>query len=174
LGNKLKLKNARLKVLFFILLVILFLVFSGCGYKLQGKETLPFQTVKIGKIENRTFEPKLEDKLHRALADELSKNGFVISANSNHVINGVINTFRLKPLAERDKVAIEYEVIIEGRFTLTLPDGTVKELRNSGAFIVSFYAEGHLNELVASKENAAESALKNLASEIRAGIIYQQ
>lgn len=172
--NKLKLKNSRLKVLSFIPLVILFLVFSACGYKLQGKETLPFQTVKIGKIENRTFEPKLEDKLHRALVDELSKNGFIISANSNHVINGIINTFRLKPLAERDKVAIEYEVIIEGKFTLTSPDGTVKELRNSGAFIVSFYAEGHLNELVASKENAAESALKSLASEIRAGIIYQQ
>ncbi len=176
--EKAKLKNPVQKFRKYLNFVFLIFIFAflanGCGYKFQGKETLPFETVKIGKIENRTFEPKLEDKLNKALVDELSKSGFIISSNSKHAINGVINAFRLKPLAEKDKVAVEYEVIIEGKFTLTMPDGTIKELRNSGAFIVSFYADGNLNELVASKENAAESALKSLAAEIRAGIIYQQ
>lgn len=154
-------------------LILLFTV-SGCGYKFQGRETLPFDSVRIGRIENRTFEPKLEDKLQKALADELIKNGIMISRNSGHVITGVITKFELKPLTEKEGLAVEYEVIIKGEFFLTSPEGKVTELRNSGVFIVSFYNETSLQALVASKEPAIETALKNLSSEIRAGIIYQK
>ena len=59
--------------------LILLFTLSGCGYTLQGRDTLPFTSVKIGRIENRTFEPKLEDKFQKALADELIRNGIMIS-----------------------------------------------------------------------------------------------
>ena len=165
-----------LHAMLFILFTIhcsLFTVF-GCGYKLQGRESLPFDSVRIGRIENKTYEPKLEDKLQKALADELIKNGIMISKNSEHVINGVIEAFELKALSEKEGIAVEYEVIIKGKFFLTSPEGKATELRNSGAFIVSFYNEGSLQEIMASKEQAIEIALKNLSSEIRAGIIYQK
>ena len=105
---------------------------------MQGRDTLPFTSVKIGKIENRTFEPKLEDKFQKALADELIRNGIMIS-KTGHVISGAIDDLKLRPLAEEEGVASEYEVIIKARFFLTSPDGKVKELRNSGVFIVSFF-----------------------------------
>ena len=84
--KSLKLKGRSLfKRLFTVFLLFtihcsLFTV-SGCGYKFQGRATLPFDSVRIGRIENRTFEPKLEDKLQKALADELIKNGISVSFN---------------------------------------------------------------------------------------------
>ena len=145
---------------------------SGCGYTLQGRDTLPFTSVKIGRIENRTFEPKLEDKFQKALADELIRSGIMISKNSGHVISGTIYDLKLRPLAEEEGVASEYEVIIKARFFLTSPDGKVKELRNTGVFIVTFSGLGKIENIVAAKEQAAETAMRNLASEIRAGIVY--
>ncbi len=148
------------------------LTLSGCGYTLQGRDTLPLTSVKIGRIENKTFEPKLEDKFQKALADELIRNGIMISKSAGHVISGTINDFSLKPLSEKEGVASEYEVIIKANFFLTFPDGKVKELRNSGVFTVSFSGSGNIENIVAAKEQAAETAMRNLASEIRAGIVY--
>jgi outer membrane lipopolysaccharide assembly protein LptE/RlpB len=165
----------RIKVKSFMLLstvYCLLFTFFGCGYTLQGRDKLPFTSVKIGIIENKTFEPKLEDKFQKALADELIKNGIMISKSAGHVISGSIYDFSLKPLSEKEGVASEYQVIIKARFFLTSPDGKVKELRNSGVFTVSFSGSGNIESLVAAKEQAAETAMRNLASEIRAGIVY--
>lgn len=153
--------------------LILLFTLSGCGYTLQGRDTLPLTSVKIGRIENRTFEPKLEDKFQKALADELIRNGIMISKSAGHIISGTINDFSLKPLSEKEGVASEYEVIIKANFFLTFPDGKVKELRNKGVFTVSFSGSGNIENIVAAKEQAAETAMRNLASEIRAGIVYQ-
>lgn len=155
------------------LAVCFLLLLTGCGYRFQGKGSLPFTSVKIGKIENRTYEPKLEDKFQRALADELLKSGIMISEAAEHSVNGTIDHFELKPLAEKEGLTVEYEVIIKGRFSLKLPDGNTKQLRSRGAFIVSFYNEGELPSVMASKELAIEKALQDLSSEIRAGIVYQ-
>jgi len=153
--------------------LLLFTV-SGCGYTLQGRDTLPFTSVKIGKIENKTFEPKLEDRFQKALAEELIKNGIMLSKAAGHIINGTIDDLQLKPLAEKQGVAVEYEVIIKANFYLTFPDGKVTALRNTGVFIVSFYGDSSIENLRASKEQALDTAMRNLASEIRAGIVYSQ
>jgi len=186
-----KIKNSQFKVkslfkrlftihysLFTVLLLFTFhfslFTLIGCGYKLQGRESLPFQSVKIGKIENRTYEPKLEDKLKKALSDEFIRNGIMISGNADHVISGVIEGFELKPLSEKEGLAAEYEVIMKGKFFLTSPEGKVTQLRNSPVFIVSFYSTGSIQDIMASKESAITAALTSIASEIRAGIIYGQ
>ncbi|MBI4691321.1 MAG: hypothetical protein HY754_13815 [Nitrospirae bacterium] len=145
----------------------------GCGYTLQGRQALPFDSIRIGRIENKTHEPKLEDRLQRALADELIRNGIMISKDSGYVISGVIRSFELKPLSEKEDLAAEYEVVITGEFFLTSPEEKVTPLRNSGAFITSFFGTGTIGEIMASKELAIENALKNLSSEIRAGMIYR-
>ncbi|TAL27618.1 MAG: hypothetical protein EPN94_01210, partial [Nitrospirae bacterium] len=119
-NSQFKVKSLKLRVTRFLLLFSLFtfhfslFTLTGCGYKFQGKDTLLFDTVKIGRIENKTFEPKLEDKLQKALAEELMKNGITISKDSGYVITGVITKFELKPLTEKDGFAVEYEVIIKG------------------------------------------------------------
>ena len=156
-----------------ILILVLGISFSGCGYTIQGKKNLPFQTIAINKIVNKTFEPKLEDKMQIALVNELMVDGFMIDNSSGYKINGTITQFELSTFSEKSGVATEYQVIIKGDFKLIDPSGKAKELRNHGVFIVSFSSSEQLQSVIAQKELATVRALQDLSSEIVASIMYQ-
>lgn len=172
--SKLKCQNSK----FIVQIFVIWILISGfslvsCGYSLHGKSDLPFHSISIGRIINRTFEPKLEDKMQIVLTDELMRNGFQVVSGSGYRIDGVINTLELRTLSEKSGTAVEYEVIVKGDFKLTDQSGKVKKLRGQGAFIVSFSSTESLQAVVALKEQAIERALKDLSSEIVASIIYQ-
>lgn len=153
--------------------ILLFLaILSGCGYSFHGRANLPFESVAVEKIINRTFEPKLEDRLDRALGQELMKQGFRIQNDSPYRIVGNITAFELRTLSEKAGVTVEYEIIIRGDFRLLGPSGMSKELRNRGAFFVSFGGTGALQDVMALKEVATERALRDLSSEIVASLIF--
>lgn len=146
------------------------LLLSACGYAVQTSS--PVESVSIGRIENRTFEPKLEDRLSDALVSAFLSNGIRIAGASPYTVKGTINDFELKNLAEKGGVAVRYEVVIKGDFFLVNPDGTSRKLRNSGVFIVSFPSEDALERVLALKEEATVRALNDLAEEIAASILY--
>lgn len=157
-----------------LLLVACHLLLSaGCGYTIQGRSSLPFDSVSIGNIVNKTYEPGLQDKMQTALSDELLKVGFNLNADSPCRIDGVINAFELRTLSEKSGTALEYEITIKGDFRLAEPPGKTRELRNHGVFIVSFSGSGSLQAVAAAKEKAIEKALRDLSSEIAASIIYR-
>lgn len=162
------------RVFLFLVLCSLLFAMSGCGYSLHRGSQLPFREIAIGTIENKTVEPKLQDKLAVALTQEFLKQGITVSPAAPHTLSGVINTFELKILSEKSEVAAEYEVVIQGDFRLTDPSGKISEWKSIGSpFIVSFPATGQLNELIASKEQASLKALRDTAGEIVATLLYQ-
>jgi len=155
------------------LLTIAFcLLLTGCGYTIQGKANLPFSSITLSKIVNRTFEPRLEDRMQIALVDELMKSGFLIDGNSGYRIEGSLTTFELKTISEKAGVAVEYEVTIRGDFRLVDPSGKARQLRDRGVFIISFPSTDSLQNVIALKEKATERALRDLSTEIIASIIY--
>lgn len=154
--------------------VLIAFCFTGCGYTLYGKADLPFPSIAISKIVNKTFEPKLEDRMQVALVDELMKSGFQIDAHSGYRILGSMTNFQLTPLSTSAGVAVEYEVKVMGDFTLVDPSGKTRPLRNHGVFIVSFPSTAALNGVIALKEQATETALRDLSIEIIASIMYGQ
>jgi hypothetical protein len=146
----------------------------GCGYAIHNKASLPFGAIKIGKIENKTLEPKLQDRLYRALTEEFLKQGVDVNTAAEYKISGTVHDFALKILSEKSDAAVDYEVTIKADFKLTDPSGNTKEFRNvESPFIVSFSGPGSLNDLIASKELASERAIREMAVEIVAGIIYR-
>jgi len=152
----------------------LLLTVSGCGYSLHTKASLPFQSIRIMRIENKTVEPKLQDRLYKALTEEFLKEGITVSPQAGYKLSCTIYHFELKILAEESNVATEYEVIIKGNFELTDPSGKKKEFKDIGApFIVSFAGAGPLDELLASKEVASDTAIKDMATEIVGVLIYR-
>jgi outer membrane lipopolysaccharide assembly protein LptE/RlpB len=167
----------KIQKLFYMLLVLscnLLLVLSGCGYSLHTKASLPFDAIRIGTIENKTLEPKLQDGLNRSLTGEFLKQGITVQNNAGYKLEGVIHKFELRVLSEKSDVASEYEVTIKGDFRLVDPAGKIKEFKDIGSpFIVSFYGSGKLNELIAHKEQASERALKDMAAEIVATLLYR-
>jgi outer membrane lipopolysaccharide assembly protein LptE/RlpB len=148
-------------------------VISGCGYTLQGRATLPFQGVKIGKIVNKTYELKLEDRMQRLLTEELLKNGFVLETDAAYSIECVLNIFTLRVLSVKDNVASEYEVVIKGDYRLLEPSGKTRTLKGDGIFRISFTSTEALQNVEVRKEIATERALRDISSEIVASIIYQ-
>jgi hypothetical protein len=160
-------------LLFYVLCsMLLALCLFGCGYTLHGKSALPFDEIQIERIENRTLEPKLQDRFHRVITEEFLKNGITVSPNAEYKLSGTITFFEMHVLAERD-VAVEYEVVMRGDFKLVSPSGDIKDLKGIGSpFIVSFPGSGLLEDVLAFKELASERALRDMATEIVGILIY--
>ena len=159
----------------FVLLcgVLIALCQSGCGYAVRGKAALPFTTIRIGKIENKTAEPKLQDRLYSALTDEFLKQGVTVTPDAVYKISGTIHEFSLHVLSEKSDVAVDYEAVVKADFELTDPSGHIKKFKDiSSPFIISFSGSGPLNALMASKEQASERAIRDMAAEIVAGVLY--
>lgn len=164
-GYRVLLSLALCSLLFFI---------SGCGYALHRGDSLPFQEIAVGTLENKTPEPRLQDTLSVALTQELLKQGVTVSPAAPYTLSGVIHTFELRMLSEKADVAAEYEIVLQGDFMLADPAGEVTEWKNVGSpFIVSFPASGQLNELIALKENASLRAVRDIAREVVALLFSQ-
>jgi hypothetical protein len=141
---------------------------------MHGKSLLPFDSIQIGTIVNTTVEPKLQDKLYQSLTEEFLKQGIRISPDADYTLHGTINLFDLRILSEKSGVATEYEVIIRGDFQLIMPSGDVQHLKGIGSpFIVSFQSQEVLDDVIANKELASDSAIRDLAVEIVGNLIYR-
>lgn len=146
---------------------------SSCGYSVHRQGELPFSEIRIGRIENNTLEPKLQDKLHKALTEEFMKNGIMVSPASETKISAVVHTFDMIVLSEKQEITIEYRIFIKADFTLEDKAGK-KEFRNiDSPFLVSFASSEALSTLLAKKDLAEEKAMKDVAMRIVGALIYQ-
>lgn len=161
----------RAKKLLLCCFTALSLLLIGCGYTIQDRSGLPFPSISIEEIANRTYEPRIDDKMREILTEELIKRGFLIDRSADYKIYGSLNSFELRTLSEKAGVAIEYEVIIKGDFKLKTPRG-VKNLRGEGPFIVSFLSAERLQDVMAFRERAIEKALRDLSQELIISIIH--
>jgi hypothetical protein len=167
------------KILISISLIFTFhfslFTFYGCGYAIHGKVSLPFDSIQVGKLENTTLEPKLQDKLQMALTEEFLKQGIDVNPNAGYKLSGMINQFELRILSEKGGLATEYEVIIKGDFSLVDPSGNTEDFKNLGSpFIVSFQSSDtlELEKVLALKESVSERAIRDMAIEIVSILIY--
>ena len=153
--------------------LVIGMLLSGCGYSIQRQSELPFTEVQIRTIENRTLEPKLQDKLYKALTEEFMKNGIRVIPVADTKISAVIHTFELNVLSLKQQVVVEYRVIIRADFTVEDKSGNKVLKSIESPFIISLTASGDLNTLLATKEPAEESALKDVAMKVVGALIYK-
>ncbi|MCK5915026.1 MAG: LptE family protein [Deltaproteobacteria bacterium] len=83
------------KHIFILVLLLISLLFSSCGYRLRGTRELGenLRTVAILPLENRTFESRIENDLFNALVDEFaqSKNLKIVAVkDADLLVSGVI------------------------------------------------------------------------------------
>ena len=161
---------------FFILWVSLLtgLLLSGCGYSVYTHSDLPFKEIKIGTIENKTLEPKLQDKLHAALTEEFMKNGIMVNPYADTKISAVLHKFEMTVLSEKKEITIEYRVAINADFIVEYKDGRKKEFKKIySPFIVSLASSDDLATLLAKKELVEERAMGDVAMRIIGALIYK-
>lgn len=149
---------------------------SGCGYTLQGRANLPFDSVSLGTIENATLEPKLQDRMSRLLAETLMEYGIDVRPAASERIEGSIKRFDLIPVSEKSLTAIEYRIVIAADFRIV--DSKTQKSKVladvSSPFITYFRSSGTLVSVLARKEAATESALKDLSRELVRRMIYKK
>ncbi len=151
----------------------LLLLAAGCGYSLYGKASLPFTEIRIGKIENKTLEPKLEDKLHQALVEEFAKNGIAVTKGAGPVLSAVVNNFSMVSLSEKKDVTVEYRVIMDVDVLYQDATGKTRQIRRAGSpFIVSFDGTGAIENTLANRDYAERQAMADTAMEVVGALIY--
>ncbi len=169
-NSKFKKIAARYSVLAAFMLFTLF----GCGYTLQTRADLPFEQISIGRIENKTIEPKLQDRFSRILAETLLEYGFYLNPQAKYKIEGDVEHFELKPLSEKLLTVVEYQVVIKGKFRLVDAEtGKVRYAGTDDPFVTYFIPKGKLEDVIANKELATEDAVKNLSQDLIRRIIYE-
>jgi outer membrane lipopolysaccharide assembly protein LptE/RlpB len=150
------------------------LMTAGCGYSLHRKADLPFTEIRIGKIENLSLEPKLQDKLHKALVREFTKNGITVTPSVGNVLSGVVRRFEMTSLSEKKNVTFEYKIVIEADFTYRDNDGNVRVTKKvMSPFIVSTAGSRDMGVLLGSRDVAEEKAMADIAMEIVGALIYK-
>lgn len=174
-------KNVSVKwfkkgLLFFLLTCHVSLItLFGCSYSIQRQSNLPFESISIGKIENKTIEPKLQDKFQRILTETFMEYGFRIDPLSRYMIEGSLISFDLKPLAERSLTVTEYEVIIKANFILFDTKTNDKiPINIRRPFITYFPVFGRIEDILVNKEIATNKAIKDISLEITRSIIYSE
>ena len=160
--------------LFCTLTFILIFYISACGYNIYSRSHLPFSEISIGLIENRTIEPKLQDKLHKALIEEFIKHGVRINTAARLKLTGIIHHFDMSSLSEKNGITAEYRIFINADFKLQDDTGKTTEIKNiASPFIDSFTGSENLGKLIASKEMAEEMALSNISMQLIGTLIYK-
>lgn len=155
-------------------MVICLSLLTGCGYHLYGKKDIKVKEVRIGKIENTSREPRLEDILILALSDEIQRQGLSISKNASYEIHGNLNFFELRGTAESgEQVFTEYEVRVGGAFFLRTPEGRDIPLKSMNPFIITFSSsDPDLSRVFAQREIAVRTVIRNLSAEIVSSLVY--
>jgi|GEM_PF-4434927 hypothetical protein len=144
------------------------LLAASCGYSLHEPG---LRRLALGEIRNLTTEPGLQDLLREALLQEMSRQGIVLDAQAPQVLHGSLQEFHLVGTAEAEGVFTIYEVRVGGKFYLRSPQGE-KPLRGRGPFVVSFSATGQMAQVFASRQEALRRALRELAAEVLASLLY--
>ncbi len=162
------------KLILLSLIACLFLM-NGCGYTMQSRSNLPFHEIDLGRVENKTHEPKLEDRLARAIGSVFPEYGFDISPNSRYRLECDINAFTMSVLSEVGLTAAEYQIATV--VTIRLVDtgsGEITVIKPVSPFVTFFRSTGRLESVMAQKELATDRAMRDVAQRAAQELIYKK
>ena len=156
------------------LIAFVALLLAGCGYRIYGKQDMPFTEIRIAAVENRTVEPKLQDKLNAALVEEFSKRGIAVHSGASLSLRCVIRDFAITTFAEKSGISVEYRIFMNADFIITDAEGKTKEMKKiDSPFFVTFSGAEDLALLLARKDLAEERGLRELAERVVGELIYR-
>lgn len=168
-------KNIRaiheLPLLLFAVCCLLFTV-SSCGYHMIGSTSLPFHSVTIKHVQNKTYEPRLEEKMHNALSREFINQGIeVMNAAGEVELEATVTYFQTGAIAAVDERIKEQSIIMHVDMKLT-DQGKVTEFKSMKSPIkITFQSTGTVTESAALKDKATDKACSEIAKELVSRVI---
>ena len=137
-----------------------FLVLSGCGYQMVGKEThVPagLNSIAIPTFKNQTYEPGIEIPFTQAFLREfiLDRRVRVVDrGQADSLLEGVITDFRMYAVSfDRSGLVLEYQTIVV--LNLALKDRTGKVIWEEKNFSETQWYRASSNVLTSEANKAA-------------------
>ncbi len=166
--------NLKNKVLYYpaIITIVLFLV--SCGYHMTGSRLLPFNSVTIKPVKNKTYEPHLEERMHNALSNEFINQGIEVRSSGGNVeLQATVINFQLGAVGAVDEKVKEQEIIMQVNIKLIDKDRITEFKSMSSPIKITFESAGSVAESVANKEQLTDKASREIARELIGQIIMR-
>ncbi len=169
-----KLKKMKPVTIYFLLLTSLFLLLISCGYHMTGSKLLPFNSITIRPVQNKTYEPRLEERLHNALSNEFINQGIEVKISGGDVdLQTTITSFQLGAIGAVDETVKEQEIIMQADIKLTDKERVTEFKTMHSPIKITFESVGNVGESVANKEVSTDKASREIAREIIGQIIMR-
>ncbi len=169
--SKLKKQNS---VTFILFLFVAAFSLSSCGYKIIGSHLLPFDSISIKPVKNKTYEPRLEERLFNALSNEFISQGIkVVASGGRAELEATITRFALAAVSSVDEIVKEQTVIMDVDVSI-VSNGEVIEFKSMKSPIyITFEATESISGSVANKEKVTDKASREIAKEIVSKLIIR-
>jgi uncharacterized lipoprotein YajG len=172
--NKMYMKGKLIRFIFICFSLAFFLFPVSCGYQIVGSKPLPFQSVTIHPVLNKTYEPKLEEKLHNSLSKEFIAQGIKVMAYNGDIdLTATITTFQLGAIAHIDEKIQEQEITLKVDIRIIDRDRIIEFKSMQSPIKITFQTTGTVSESVSQKEKAIDKACSEIAREIISKIIIR-
>jgi len=170
-GNK-KCDRRNVVVVKFLLLTSYLLLLSSCGYHMVGSRFLPFDSIYIKHIDNRTYEPRLEEKLHNALSEEFINQGIKAEGPSADItLDVAITRFELGAIGAVDESVREQQIIMLVDIKVIDKDNVIEYHSMGSPVLITFQTTGTVPQTVDLRDRATVKASKEIAKDIVSRII---
>lgn len=148
------------------------LLLSSCGYRIIGSTSLPFNSITIKQVQNKTYEPGLEEKLHNALSREFINQGLEVKRTGGDAeLEATVINFSLGAIGAVNENIKEQSLLMTVDIKLVYHEKTVEFKKMESPLKITFESTGTVAESVANKERAVEKACSEIAKEIVSRII---
>jgi hypothetical protein len=153
---------------------MLFSAVASCGYRVVGSTPLPFRSIAIKHVQNYTYEPRLEERLHNALSTEFIHHGIEVTAGEGDAeLQAAVTTFILGSVASIDEAVKEQEITMTVDIKF-IESSRVLEYKSMVSPIkITFQSTGEISDSIAQKERATDKACSEIAKELVSRIIIQ-
>jgi hypothetical protein len=166
--------NKKLTVIYLSFFVSFLLLVSSCGYRVIGSSLLPFNSINIKNVRNNTYEPGLEERLHRALSTEFLNQGIEVRVQGGDVdLEATVTNFQLGAIAAVDEVVKEQEITMQVDVRVTDNGSVTKFTSMQSPIKITFQSTGTVSDSVAHKEMAIDKACREIATEIVSRVIIK-
>ncbi len=155
-----------------IIFLAFLLLIGGCGYHLVSIDALPYKTVHLAKVENRTYEPGLKRGFIESFTETCLENGIDLSAEGPEV-RVILTDYDLVVRSLKNSLSSEYSVVIKADVSIFYPDGNKHSIKGlSSEFDESFIAGQSVEEINTQRQRVLRDALKDLSKRILNEVLY--
>jgi hypothetical protein len=141
---------------------------------MTGSKLLPFNSITIRPVQNKTYEPHLEERLHNALSNEFINQGIEVKISGGDVdLQATVTSFQLGAVGAVDETVKEQEIIMQVDIKLTDKDRITEFKTMQSPIKITFESVGNISESVANKEVSTDKASREIAREIIGQIIMR-